>query len=334
MVGFNSPQQNNVKYAIRKLVRGPDGTLKVFYIDAATGQQLSNLQGYSLIESGRLMEGVSDSQDKQNENLGSQVAQSIVPNSGFMSVTGLGSGSDSGVREVQSESRNPQNNYNYIDKPRGLGLTSFLPGGLGMMGKAANMMINANNIQARNTVQTQLGLNPETGVKSTLKGLAKDPGPYIADLKYGKEGNQRITPVGFEAQLPDGRTTLTPEEARKRVLTDNTASVEVNVPEPSGLASHIKEGAKSLFDSASSVFDTIFDFGGTRGQIEDIARGQTSSNQYSLTDFPDAPPAPPQTSYGDQGGNTQQDYGSNQSYQESISPAASQAISEGKGGLW
>ena len=40
------PAPEGKKYAIRKLVRGEDGLMKVAYVDAATGEQLDSLEGY------------------------------------------------------------------------------------------------------------------------------------------------------------------------------------------------------------------------------------------------------------------------------------------------
>lgn len=40
---------NTAKYAIRKLSRGPDGQMKVKYLDSETGQILTSLEGYKIL---------------------------------------------------------------------------------------------------------------------------------------------------------------------------------------------------------------------------------------------------------------------------------------------
>ena len=50
MISPQSAQQAQGKFAIRRLIRGDDGTIKVVYVDAQSGQQLASLQGYQLMQ--------------------------------------------------------------------------------------------------------------------------------------------------------------------------------------------------------------------------------------------------------------------------------------------
>lgn len=260
------------KYAIKKLQRGPDGRMNVIYVDAKTGRQLNSIEGYSIIEAGSELDEVTATEDdkKKKDNTGSRVANRTV---GFMGGGSDGVPTGSRVAESVAQERNPANNYGYFDKPNWMGLTSLIPGPLGMATKGANVAANINNADARDTVLTMLNQQPQDSLKGFVKDAIKDTGPYIADLEY----QGRTTPVGFEAELRDGRTTLTPEEARKRMLTVPDTKVVVNEQENDGLLSGLKDTGKSVFEAAGNFIDSIFDF------------GDDEPERYSTNYFPQGP---------------------------------------------
>lgn len=106
-------------------------------------------------------------------------------------------------------------NYGYINKPRGLGFLGLAPvPGAKMASMALNGAINMGNNQAIRTAQRMLGL-PADQHPSPVKDALKSP-------KDGFIGNMPIAdksyPVGFEAQTADNKTTLTPTEARMRSM--------------------------------------------------------------------------------------------------------------------
>ena len=105
-------------------------------------------------------------------------------------------------------SGNAIDNYGYINKPTGAGFANALPGALGVGGRILNGMVNASNTGAENEARRMLGIEP----KSMIKGTFKDDQGYLGDISY----NGATSPVGFEAQTPDGQITLTPNEARMR----------------------------------------------------------------------------------------------------------------------
>lgn len=117
-------------------------------------------------------------------------------------------------------------NYGYINKPGYMSFLGMAPvPGAGMAATALNTGINMGNNQAIRTAQRMLGIPTEK--PSLVKDMVKSPKDgFIGDLPIqGKN-----YPVGFEGQTKDNRTTLTPEEARKRNISANPQ------PVPDGVA--------------------------------------------------------------------------------------------------
>ena len=103
-------------------------------------------------------------------------------------------------------------NYGYINKPGYMSFLGMAPvPGAGMASAALNGGINIGNNQAIRTAQRMLG------IPTQKPNIAKD---FIKSPKDGFIGDIPIQgknyPVGFEGKTKDNRTTLTPEEARKR----------------------------------------------------------------------------------------------------------------------
>lgn len=103
-------------------------------------------------------------------------------------------------------------NYGYINKPGYMSFLGMAPvPGAGMASAALNGGINIGNNQAIRTAQRMLG------IPTQKPNIAKD---FIKSPKDGFIGDLPIQgknyPVGFEGKTKDNRTTLTPEEARKR----------------------------------------------------------------------------------------------------------------------
>lgn len=204
--------------AIPKLVRGDDGLMHTVYVDAKTGQQLSSLDGYSVLSGAG--------------NYGNPV-----PAQGMLSgISGLGGGSyfgsdrddkpfhwqDDGDDQdgpMPSKSSKEAGGKNwkpgeYIDKPGWMKYAAMLPGIGGKIAKVASVAANVNNTRATNVARQGMGLTPMS-TKDKVKSTLRDQKGQVADVKI----NKRDYSVGFEAMSPEGRTNLTPEEARKRGLT-------------------------------------------------------------------------------------------------------------------
>lgn len=125
-------------------------------------------------------------------------------------------GSDVGF-DVPSSAfdRTPANNYGYIDKPMALGIVGMLGGPVSKLGtKMISMAINANNVVAVDTARRSMGLEP-LSKKEKSQGLMNDTKGYLGDVVVGDQ--QYAVSIGGIA--PDGRTALTPDEARKRGMT-------------------------------------------------------------------------------------------------------------------
>lgn len=126
--------------------------------------------------------------------------------------------------------REMANNYGYQKKPGFMKFASMAPGPVGMVGKAANVMMNANNRTAVMRAREALGLEK----KSDIGGFVKDNGGQVGDVTYG---DYRTAPVGFEAEDKIGRTNMTPNEARMRGIMGGTGLRDAS-PEESQDAVH------------------------------------------------------------------------------------------------
>lgn len=206
-------------YAIRKLVTGEDGITKVVYVNAKTGQVVENPTGYNIVEA---------KNTSSDLNVG-QVTQDTAKHGHKPSLTDVavgkadpvGNKTETAIKNSLSNTSNPtqstnNNNYGYINKPAIAGFAGMLPGPLGTIGTLGNMGINTRNVMAENRQRENLGFTNRNPLQTGL-GVLRDNHGYIGDASYTNGfGEQRVTPVSFEGVAPDGRTALTPDEARMR----------------------------------------------------------------------------------------------------------------------
>lgn len=92
----------------------------------------------------------------------------------------------SDVGQFKGVERTAENNFGYIDKPGIMTLAGLLPGIAGILGSAANIAINANNIGAINAARKDLGLEPMTtkeAVKTAVLGTNGKVGSVTVDGK-------------------------------------------------------------------------------------------------------------------------------------------------------
>lgn len=262
-----SPPAPTGPLAIRKLVRGEDGLMHTVLVDARTGQQLDNLNGYNIVENGNYLNPntlkpispVDEHPDQEPASTAQLIIQDRVMDRGGNDVSDRG-GYAGDSNDITS--RNPSNNFGYIDKPGWMGLTGALPGMMGLAGKAANAAVNANNVGSVNAARSMMGIPGLSGWE-TAKGIAKDRQGQVADVNIGKNTYS----VGLEALSPTGQTNLTPNEARTRGLLAgqidvatpaqskaNTAAfkTDTGINKTGGLISTFASQAKSFIDS---IFD-------------------------------------------------------------------------------
>lgn len=267
-------------FAVPLLVRGPDGLNRTIYVDPATGNEVDPKDRQ-----------VNDQFSQSLDAIGLKPTKEETPKA-----KAAAAGEEEKVRKYEiDDQRNNQNatfgkndgtsdsmndNYGYMDKPGWMGLTSFAPGPLGMMGKAANMAINASNTAATNKARQAIGLEK----KSVVGGAFRDKKGYIGDITYdATDGKQGVTsPVSFEASV-DGRTALTANEARMRSML-NGAKEATSEEKKQNEAAFKKENPRSLIDRVfGSVKDGVSDLKDslTPSQKKDIKSEPARSNTYS-----------------------------------------------------
>lgn len=269
--GFIDP--GNKGFAIRKLKRGPDGRVYVVFVDAKTGQEVKDAQSYNIIEQGHQVETdsqtpVDETQNKEEPSLTKKI------------ISGRDGGSDDSMSQQVVNDREMGNNYNYYNSPSALGMAGFLPGPVGLAAKAGGLGIRANNEVATNEARDMLGMK-DKGLMSTVKSLIGDQKGYIGDVSY--DDPNKSTPVGFEALDKQGRTTLTPNEARNRqqldpdfkeatpaVMKQSVSSFKKENPNArQGLLSGLFSGARDLFSSILGGDKQSYAFGGDTSKFPD-----------------------------------------------------------------
>lgn len=280
-------------FAVPLLVRGEDGLNKTIYVDPETGKVVDDISNRNvrdqfsrnLDELGLLPK---EEEKKKTGEAKKQERRDPFPRNTAGGFEGPSGYEGINEQEFSGKKATAANNYGYIDKPAAMGFASFLPGPLGMVGKAANVAINANNVGATNKARSMLGMEEKLGIG----GLVRDQKGYIGDITYQGE----TSPVGFEALTRDGRTTLTPDEARMRqqlagAKEATSAETKANKKEfrkenPRSLISRVFGG---VTDAASSVTDK---FSPTRTSLNnEPTRGNTYSDgpEYRDVSDPDLP---------------------------------------------
>lgn len=251
-------------FAVPLLVRGSDGLNKTIYVDPNTGKQV-NPEGKEVSDQftqnlGDLGLLPKEEKKKKDTGKGGKKREASDRNvaGGFE-----GPSAYQGGPTGKSKERTAANDYGYIDKPGIMSVAGFLPGPLGLAGKAANLAINASNVAATNKAREMLGFED----KANLGGVLMDRKGYIGDLTYEGE----TSPVGFEATTKDKRTTLTPNEARMR--TELLGAKEATPAEKkSNVAEFRKENPRSLI---SRVFGDVGE-GAAKGVKEGVKKGLAS----------------------------------------------------------
>lgn len=224
------PQMGPGPYAIRKVVRGPDGSMRTIMVDAQTNQPIGNTDGYTVLSGGNYSppEAPAQEQDTPGSRDNPTTSQQILD-------PRHEGGNDSPAIAATQGSRNPVDNYGYLDKPGLMNYANFIPGPVGTVARVANTAINTNNEFARRDARESLGLDNSFG--GLMKGALKDNKGQVADITIGDNDYS----VGFEAMSPQGRTNLTPNEARVRAAIQNVpvqeTAVRPNVDGKKGLLS-------------------------------------------------------------------------------------------------
>jgi hypothetical protein len=193
--------------ASREIIKNPDGSESERFRDIETGQVLVDPKDYYVYEA------------KDLEAMG--ITKSVPLASGVSPVVNKKLLEDLKLHgppvnedgQPKYVPRMPTDNYGYKEVPATLKAAGFMPGVIGLAAKGAGMAMNANNVSATNSARKTLGLK-ENGWTSA-KGVISDNKGLVANMQMGKNGS---VPVSLGAAVTkDGRTTMTPDEARRRM---------------------------------------------------------------------------------------------------------------------
>lgn len=270
MSGINVPesgfaavnsQRNGGPYAIRKVIIGPNGQPMTVIVDARTGQQLSSMNGFTLMENNYVNPN-SLQQQQPNQTPEPTVAQETIqqvakpdekqkfPTRGEQ---------PTGIINGDNFPRSQTNNFGYIDKPGIVKAASFAPGVLGLAGKAVNLGINTNNALAANAMRDVMDVPAASGF-----GFAKD---VVKDNK-GQAGSYNVGnttySIGQQAISPTGVTNMLPEEAVKRAAANKVAITpatqeQVKTQNTKAKATKRDGPIQAMLADAKSFFSSLFD---------------------------------------------------------------------------
>lgn len=249
--------------AFRKLVHGPDGVVQVVLVDE-TGQVILDPSGYQVVEQNTYYEpgttGATPAPGTATPPNGQPVGNVSAAQQVVQETVGRGADRD-GSSDPGSGNfgRSQANNFGYVNKPGFMGVAGMLPGPVGMVGKAANLGINANNAASVNTARKSMGLEG-IGIGGGIRDTLRDNKGFVADVSIG--GSQYATPVGLEALSKSGQTTMTPQEASLR----QAAATRAGQPA-------IAEATQAQIDARNSAFKEDYGTPGLFGGIKDSVSG-------------------------------------------------------------
>jgi len=264
------------KFAHRKIIQSPDGSFDLAYVDAKSGQPVIDLSQYTVVDAAASPFGESaDAAFESTMEMGQggfaapppseEVAQPVKKR--------LKNGDDNTMDTSSLEARSAANNYGYVNTPgyvdAALGAAGFMAGPVGAIAsQATRAALTHNNQTAVNSARQAMGLEEKGIAKSVTKaavtGARDNKKGEVADVSIG--GNEYS--VGLEALDAAGRTTLTPEEARERGLTNPTgmrelsakeakAADKVNGQKTPGVLGKLTEAAKSLVTNPFSGVTSV-----------------------------------------------------------------------------
>lgn len=293
--------------AVRRVVRGPNGQPKVIFADPSTNEQISNAYGYNVLDSQTMsLKDLGLDPIAKPESVGfNTVSEKVIENT-VKPTTELDASKWNGPETNAGGlggGRNASNNFGYIDKPDVMSLAGALPGMLGLAGKAANAAVNMSNVAAVNEARSMLGLTPVEGL-GFGKGVMSNNKGMVADVSIGK--NQYG--VSLAAMTPEGRTALTPTEARSRAAV-MSEPIEELTPEQSKAVKD--EFSRSEYGKADTGLFSGF-ANVAKGLVESLF-GEPAAASNANMGFPDAPDAPSQNNGADYSGQASYS-GENQGY--------------------
>lgn len=326
------------KFAIQILVRSPDGTMRPVYVDARTGEHISDVAGYHIVSSGSEGWSVSAPEGKDKKETTSQKIIEDVTQEDRGSTDRGGGQNDSTSPNIFPDESNTSSTY--VDKNPFMRAAGFLPGPMGMVGKAINLGVNLNNMGAVANAQRELGIEPQRGFLGNVKSFFKGPGPEVGEFTTPRG---HTLGVSFNPQPPGPDFSVHPDTARSimsRPATETTFADTLGYTPGSGLGvpenlPSTSRGEQGFLSRITGIEEGAIGRGLKNMAGDFVDRMFNRNTSYDTNYFP-AAPQPPQNSGGFIGSNQGYGYsgGFDSDYADSISPAASDAISSGAGGLF
>jgi len=282
----------------RELIRGADGTLNTAYIDTRTGEIVRNPTGYNIIEvDNSPYWNARNNRDKSNQAREEETQRRERPAEKVIETSHEGPGIPNLAGSAIPSSRPPAketSNESYVNKPAPMGFASLLPGPFGLVGTAANLGVNSKNTSLVNDQREVLGLKDRTTMQNVGSTLTDKQG-YVGDVAYNSPTETEVTPVSFEGQTPDGRTALTPNEARMRQET-NPSFREASVAEIDNAKEAYENtyGTKGFLTGLSTAVKGLFSDDDEEQKTTQMVTptAPAAVTQASTGSFPTAPSSP------------------------------------------
>jgi hypothetical protein len=279
--------------AVAKQVKDKNGKEKTVYVDAETGKEVKNLDGYTVQDGDMYYKpSAEDDSDGDGKVEPSETSQAVAREKG---------GSGRSVQAGGGPKGTASNNFGYQSKPGFIGPAAKIAGlvnpgvgaAIGVLGKAYNV----NNMDAVNEARKGLGLTPTTG-KDRVKQALKDNQGQIANVNIGDKKYS----VGFEALSPDQKTNLTYNEAKQRAalakaqITETPKDEVTPSPKEAKKQSAIGKALDHLFGTPDdpSLPDQAPTPTQRPGQVPDDVAAEISKDFTSTPDTMAAPSSKPE----------------------------------------
>ena len=275
--------------AIRKLVRLPNGTIGVAFVDPRTGKQIQDNSQYNIVDSGEVVSledlnlDVSKTDKNPKEDTVAEevikVAEEVIKDDNGSSSMDVADSPGSSSSDTTNTGwgfdidRSASNAFGYKDKPMALSVASAVaPGMLGLGAKAIGVGYNVNNMAAENAARKSWGMK-EQGLGGTLKDVAFGTNE-VAGISLKDQDNISF----FDAMNKPNQDPNVPSPSTKNMSAYSVA--EKNAPK--GLVS-------KLGNAVSNFANSLF---GKNKQTEEQQLGFDNQTYAGKDFFPEAPEQP------------------------------------------
>ena len=268
--------------AVRKLIRLPNGTMGVAFVDPRTGKQIQDNSQYNIVDSGEVVSledlnlDVSKSDEGPKEET---VAKEIIKDDNRSSSMDVADSPGSSRPDITNTGtgfnidRSADNAFGYKGKPMAFSVASAVtPGILGLGAKAISVGSNVNNMAAENAARKSWGMEKQ-GLGGTLRDVAFGTNE-VAGISLKDQDNISF----FDAMNKPNQDPNVPSPSTKDMSAYSVA--EKNAPQ-----SVVGKLGNAVKDFASSLF-------GGKKQTEEQQLGLDTQTYAGKDFFPDAPEQP------------------------------------------